>query len=101
MTPPRRCGKTRATFAPLRPGPVVSVVARVFGGPGVWAAERRASPTERAVWGGADLAADPRLPVKPSLAKGLPDGPATIALASGSGNNLVRKYRTQRAGERP
>jgi len=67
------------------------------------AAGRRASLSERTERGGADLAADPRLPVKPSLADGIPDGLATIALALGSGNTVVRKYRKQcaRARARP
>lgn len=99
LTPPLRCGKTRRTLAPLRPGPV-SVLARVPGGPDVLAAGRRASLSERAERGGADLAADPRLPVKPSLADGIPDGLATIALALGSGNTVVRKYRKQCARAR-
>jgi hypothetical protein len=35
LTPPLRCGKTRRTLAPLRPGPV-SVLARVPGGLTFW-----------------------------------------------------------------
>src|ERR671918_335862 len=72
-------------FRPLRSGPVVSVSARVQGGPDVRAAERRASPTY--AQNGKALTGPPILasPQSRPWQKGLRTASTTIAPALGRG----------------